>query len=420
MKKHIKALAAHPLISGSGIIFIGSFTVNVFNFLFNLGMARFLPVASYGLLISLIALISLLTLFQTSLTSLFTKFAASYAAKNDVEGEASFIWTGTKITLVIGALSMLVLIFLIVPLSNFLHVNNVLLMGTVYACVFMSILYTLPSGVLQGNLKFVLVSVTNIIGAIGKVTVGAILVLSGLSVIGAVFGVLFSFITPYIISLVYILRKYNIVTRSEAHVHFISELKKVSGPFLAASVAITILQGTDVILARHFLSTVAAGQFAALSLTGKAIFYLTSPIYFVFFPLIAHKKEKKEKTKNTLLLAGGIIFGISLFFTVFYFIFPQLVLHIFFPSPEYKILTEYVGLYSLYVLIFSLCFLLFNYFLSMGKTDIYKINWCIAVCYVLLIFFFHKNIFEFIVISILSSFLLLCFFLVYYWRYEAH
>lgn len=416
MKKHLIKLATHPLISGSGIIFAGSFAVNIINYAFNLIMGRMLSVSDYGLLISLIALVSLLTLFQGSFTTLFAKFAAKYSVHKDYGSEKSFIKFSTKIIFIVAIGFLLCLVLFIVPLSRFLHVSNFFLMICVFLTVFISILGSLPSGILQGHLKFKYLAGVNVFGAIIKLIFGIGLVMAGFGVVGGILAVLALFIIPYIISSLYVYYYTNrhIAESKSVHIDFISEFKKASGPFLVASIAITILQASDVIFARHFFNNIMAGQYAALSLMGKAIFYITSPIYFVFFPLIAHKTEKKEDTTGTLLLASVIILACSGLFTVIYFLYPQIILSIFFPSAGYAILSAYLGFYSLYILIFSICFLLFNYFLSVGDTRIYKITVSVALMYIILLFAFHKSIADFIMVLTFSSLLLLFLLCIYY------
>ena len=106
-------LIKHPLVSGSGVIFIGSFIANILNYIFNLVMGRLLSVTEYGLLISLVALVTLLTLFQSSFVALFAKFAAQYSAKNDSKSLSSLVWVGTKITLALSVGAAIVLLLLL-------------------------------------------------------------------------------------------------------------------------------------------------------------------------------------------------------------------------------------------------------------------------------------------------------------------
>lgn len=421
MYPHIKKIASHPLISGSSVLFVGSFGTNILNYLFNLGMGRLLSVNDYRIMVSLIAVISLLTIFQGALTNLFTKFAAKYTHQ-DPGALGMLALSGTKITLLISSIFFIVLLFLLKPISSYVHVQDSGLMLLMFASVFFSIMFSLPSGILQGTLNFLWVSASNVLGALAKVTIGIVLIMSGWGLFGAGTGVLFAFIVPYAFSVTYVFLKYrkHVSHHSELHTHFFSEFKKVSGLFLFATIGASILQSTDVIFASHYLNNTSAGQFAALSLMGKAIFYLTSPVYFAFFPVIAHKKEKKEKTIGTLFLASSIIFLCSAFFTVIYFVFPGIVLNVFFPTPPYKVLAPYLGIYSIYVMIFSFCFLLYNFFMSVGKFGVYKIIWFAAVVYLTLIFFFHSSITAFISVQMITAFLLLVLLLVYYIRNERY
>ncbi|HMS22626.1 MAG TPA: oligosaccharide flippase family protein [Candidatus Levybacteria bacterium] len=418
MRKHIKKVISHPLISGSTIIFIGSFGGNILNYLFNLSAGRLLSINDYRILISLTALITLLMLFQSAWTNVFTKLAAKYAHQG-ISSQGYLIRSGVKLTFSVGAVYLAVLILLIQPISLYLHIDNTLVVLTMLCSVFFAIAGSLPSGILQGNLKFIWASLSNIAGALGKLIIGVILIIFGWGLFGAALAVLFAFIIPYIFSMTYVLKKYNLEnSKDKTHVDFFAEFKKISGAFFIASIAITVLQGTDVIFASHYLSDIEAGQYAALSLMGKAIFYITSPIYFVFFPLIAHKKEKNENTSGTILLASTIIFLCSGFLTFIYFAFPSLVLKIFFPDPVYQPLTAYLGFYSIYIMIFSFCFLLYNFFLSAGKIGVYKINLAIAILYIFSLFVYHRTIWDFIIVLTFSSFLLLILLLVYYKHYE--
>lgn len=417
MRRVINTIRKHPLISGSSIVFMGSFFINGFNYVFNLVMGRLLTVTEYGLLVSLISIISIISILQTSLTMLFAKLSAKYNASKKIELKSALFINGLRITFLIGASLFFLLLVLYVPISNFLHVHKFPLLIVVFLCVFASILYALPIGILQGELKFLQISLLNVLGIGCKIGVGIVLVLLGFGVIGAFVGVLLAFVIPYVISL-FVKRSAKNPKSTKSHVDFYNEFKRISAPFLLASIGVIFLQSSDVIFARHFLPAVEAGQFAALSLMGKAIFYVTSPIYFVFFPVIAQKRELKQNTRNTLFLALGIILAGNMLFAGIYVLFPSVVLSVFFPQPIYSILSSYLGLYAIYILIFSLAFLLQNYLLSIGKVGIYKPSLLVVGVFILLILFFHASIVQIIWNLIFSSFLLLIFLLVYYIKYE--
>jgi len=413
MKKRVEKLVTHPLISGSSVVFIGSITVNIFNYVFNLTMGRLLSIEEYGLLASLTSFISIIAIFQTSLIQLFAKFSATYTAQNNIQLKKALFKIGLKISLGIGLSFFVILIICIYPFSKFLHVNNYIILILVFLSSAVLIFNSLPLGILQGELRFISISSLNIIGVIGRILFGFSLVLLGFGVMGGIIGILLSFCILYAVSF-FFNKNYRHIKDSNSHVDFFKEFKKISSPFLLASLGVIIIQSTDVILARHFLSQTDAGRYAALSLMGKAIFYITSPLFFAFFPLIAQKKEKNEKTFSTLLLALSIVFLCSLFFFLLYSIYPSTIISFFFPQSGYQKLSPFMGIYSLYILIFSLAFLIHNYYLSLGKTGIYKPSLFSATIYLILIFLFHQSIQQFINVLIASSLLLLLLLLVYY------
>src|SRR5882724_8494911 len=106
MKKRLVAFISHPLISGSSIVFIGSFLANIFNYLFNLLMGRWLSVSDYGLLIALSSFLVVFGTINTFLANIFSKFSAKYLAKKDTHSLSSLILHGSKALIVFGLLAI--------------------------------------------------------------------------------------------------------------------------------------------------------------------------------------------------------------------------------------------------------------------------------------------------------------------------
>lgn len=417
MKEHILKFKNHPLISGSFTIFAGSFFINGFNYLFNLIMGRMMPVTEYGLLVALVAIITIITIFQTSLSNLFARFSARYTVQKKENLKSALFYSGVRIVTFIGLVVFLLLLIFAIPISNFLHVSDPVLIGLTFICIIISIFLSLPLGILQGELKFMKISILNTLGMGAKIGVGVLLVLLGFGISGALFGIILAYLVPFILGIVLTKNKKNKKSKN-SNMNFYREFKIVSVPFILASAGIIVFQSTDVIFARHFLAGEEAGQFAALALMGKAIFYITAPLYFVFFPVITHKREAGKSTLGTLLLALSLILICNLFFCLVYIFFPQFILSVFFPQASYAILSSFLGGYSVFILIFSLAFLVHTYLLSIGKTGVYKPSLIAAIVYLALLMLFHGSIQEIIYVLISSSFLLLIFLLVYYNKHE--
>lgn len=418
MKEKVIKIAKNPLILGSAIILLGSFAANIGNYIFNLIMGRLLTAQEYGLMVSLISVTALFAVFQGSLSGIFAKFAARFYAKEDTLGLSDLIKKGMYITLIVSITIVATLLIFINSFSNFLHVGNLLIVFLTIIYIFISIIQALPNGILQGQLKVYLISLINILVAILKLGIGLTLVILGFKVVGAMVGIVSAAALVFILAMYFIkkdLKKENNQKINETKILF-NEIRDYGTKFFAATLGITIFTTIDVILARHFFSPLLAGQYAALSIMGKSIFYLTFPINFIFFPLIAQKKEKKEKVLETLLLAALITVLFSVFGSFLYFQFPSIILKIFFPNPSYKILATYLGPFSLYILVFSVASLLNSYLLSIGKTQIFIINILSGIVLTVLIILFHSGLFQMIGSLFVGSCLLLTLLLIYYWN----
>lgn len=420
MKKRISKFINHPLISGSTIVFVGSFISNLLNWLFNLfiGGRHLLSVTDYGIYSSLIAFSSLFGIFAASFTTIFAKFSAVYTIEGkDNKSVHSLLFNGAKIVVFFGSIILFVLLVLNPFLASFLHLKDVSLLFLISFTIFISILSSLPIGVLQGELRFFILSFFNILTPLLKIIIGFFLLFLGFKVFGVIAALFLSSFITFIVLILVFLPYYSRVKAQKQLITesiFLKEFRKYSLRFFLATVSITILTSTDVMFVRHFFSPEKAGQYAALSIMGKSIFYFTSPIYFVFFPLIASKKEKKESLYDTLLLGIGIITLFSISLSFIYFLFPNLVLGIFFPAKEYSSLSPYLGPFSLYIVVFSIAILFNNFLLSIGKIGIYKINLLVSVIFIFLIYIFHNSFYQVIGILFVTSFLLLISHLLYY------
>lgn len=416
MKKTIRAIVRHPLISGSSIIFVGSFIANIFNYFFNLAMGRMLRVEDYGLLSALSSLFILLAVFQSAFGNIFTKFSAPFAVNHDIGAEKALFYKGLKYVFIFSALLLIILLTVTNQLSGFLHVDNKILLVIIFFTIFFNILGSVTGGILNGHMKFFVLSIFGVISPVIKLVVGISLVIAGWQIFGAVTGIFLSSFLGLILSYWYVARWYR--GKHEKNIEFegkfLKDFTHQSYAFLLASVGMTLLSNTDIILVRHYFSGTVSGQYAALSLMGKAIFYFTTPINSVFFPVIAQKHEKKERLFGTVMFATAIISLLSLSLSFVYFVFPNVILRIFFPLPEYRVLTGYLGIFSLYIFMFSLVTLFINFFLSIGRTEIYKLMIVAAIVQIGLIAFIHGSLYQVIGVMFAVNATLMACFLVYY------
>lgn len=418
MKKKLAKIVKHPLISGSAIIVGGGLIGSFFNFLFNLFVSRNLTVEDYGTFASLISIVSIALVIAGTATPMIVNFAASYFAKNDTEKLKGLYFTCTKYYLIIG--TVIFLLFLIFPqqIANFFNIRNnnlIILVGFSLFIIFFGVVNT---SFLQAKLAFIYSTFVALIGSITKYIFGALFIFLKFGLFGAILAYVVSFIVGYIISIIPILYivRYKI---SPPKVNA-KELFFYGAPSAISMLGLTSFVTVDILLVKHFFPPSLAGLYAGLSLVAKVIFFLSAPIGSVMFPLISQKKAKSEKYHNDFLAALLMVLIPSLIINIFYFLFPDFAIKFFIKKNEYLQMKNLLGIFGIYITIYSLLTIFTNFYLSIKKTRIYIPISLGLLSQIILISLFHKNFLEIIIISMTITSLILGSFIIYFIKNRSY
>lgn len=409
-----KNFIAHELVAGSFFVFLGSMANNVFSFLFNLFLVRKFSTPDYGIYVSLVSLITLSSFLSQALITVLVKFAGDFFAKGKISEAATFYKATFKIIFIFSSAIFLGFILFSSAIRSFLHLDNNLYILLVAIIIFFSYMSMINEAFIRSMLKFKYLSFLLSFGSLIKLISGGILVILGFKIFGALFGVFLNVSIPFVLAFIplrFLFKEKNISQNFS--------MSKVLGYAIPASVTILSLASfvsTDIILVKHFLSSSQAGLYGGLSLVGKVIFYFTSPIPLVMFPLII-KRYNQEKSFHSLFYLSLLLVSLaSIFITVFYFIFPRFVINLFLGGGNYYFVKSYIGLFAIFISLYSLVNVCINFFLSVAKTSIYLFVTPLALLQIILISIFHDNFSEIIFSSIVSVGLLLAVLLLYYYH----
>jgi O-antigen/teichoic acid export membrane protein len=185
-------------------------------------------------------------------------------------------------------------------------------------------------------------------------------------------------------------------------------------PTIIAIFSLVSFTSTDVLLVKHFFNPQDAALYAGLSLIGKVIFYFTGMIPMVMFPLIVKRNTLGKRFDNLFYLSLLLVLIPSLLITGFYFAFPKLVISLFLGRSSYFALVPYLGLFGVYLTVFSLLNVFINFFLSLNKTKIAPLILLAAASQIIAITFFHSSLLQVIYSSLIVCSLLLIALLTYY------
>lgn len=408
----IRRLSQEKLLSGSVILFSGSIIASLGGYLYHLLMGRMLGPSDYGILSSLVSWTYLLGIPVGVLSAVVIKYVSALKeGSNPTTAVVFYHWVEKKLIIII--LFVFFILLIISPVfAKFLHLNSVIGIILINFSSLIGVLSTLCSSTLQGFLRFGTNSILSICQSILKLILSVFLVLLGFKVMGAVSAIVFSTLIIYIISVI-ITRKVLREEKKEQEQKSFKlggEIFKFAIPVFISSIAFTSIYTVDVLFARHFLSSQDAGLYSSLTVLGKIVYFASSSVGFVMFPIVSGKTAKGESNSKILFISFVVVLLICLGISSLYFIFPSLMVNLLF-GKNYLLISSELGLFSIFMTFYSLSSLLNNYYLASSRTKMINLALITAVMQIVLIYFFHQNIRQIVEINIFSSGILLVTFL---------
>jgi O-antigen/teichoic acid export membrane protein len=400
-----KKIIKHELISGSFYLFVAAIGSGFLAFILNIFFARTLTKPDYGVYAPLLSLITLFTIPAASLTPIIVKFAGHYNAKNETAKMEKFYLKMTKLFLVVALIIFFLFLVASPFLKSFLKLDNFYYIFLVGIITSVSYLNIVNAGFLQGLLKFPFFAFTQIAGVIARIIVGVVLVLLGFKVFGAVLAAFFTIFVAYLLGFIplrFLFKK----EKGESDVKI--PTKELIQYFLPVTVTVLCLSSfisIDVILVKHFFNPLQAGFYGGLSLVGKVIFYFTGPIPTAMFALLVRRLAKNEPINKLFYLALLLVFIPSVLIAGFFFLFPGFTVKLFL-GKGFETIIPLLGLFGLYIGIFSLLNVCVNLFLSLKKTFVFIPVFIGSLLQIILISLFHNNFYQIIFVSMLISGLL--------------
>lgn len=400
-----------PLVRGSFIVLAGSVITNFGAYLFHLLMGRLLGPANYGILESLISFMYFLGIPVGVLSLVVVKYVSQ--EKKDIKKIGFLISWLLKKSAIYGLIFLIAFLAFFPVLKNLIKVDSFLLFLGLGIAGFISIFQSIYSSTLQGMMKFVELSITNIFSSWIKLIIAVIFVILGFKIGGAVYSISIAALATLFLTYK-IIKKFVPLTGQNNNklTNNFSNMGNYSLAILIQNFSFICFFTIDIILARFFLTPTLAGQYASLSVLGKIIFFASSPILSVMFPMVSEKYSNGEKYQKTFFLSLFFVLLISVFISFVYFIFPKTMIGILFGN-AYLGGSSDLWLFSVFISIYSVCALLMNFFLSISKTKIIYVSLFFVALQIVLISFFHQNISQIVLMNIITLSLFLICLLVY-------
>lgn len=409
----LKKIFSSQFFSGSLVVILGTGLAGLASYFYHLLMGRMLGPVDYGLLASLISLIYLLGIPTTTLNLVLVKFVSSFKGQKDFPAIAYLFKVTAKKILPISLFFLLIFLILAPSISKFLHLPSMSPFILILLTFFISIFLVINRAFLQGLLRFGHFSFSSILEPFLKLSLGFLLVWWGFRINGALFGMVVGSLVCYIYTFIPLRSIFN---KKESFYKFNSqEIIKFALPVFFSSLAFTSLYTTDLILVRHFLPE-QSGFYAALATLGKMIFFVNGSIVSVSFPLISERYANGSHYRHLFWLSFLLIFLISGVISLFYFLFPSLMISLLY-GHQYLPAASLLGFFGVFLSFYSLCFLIVNFFLSINRTKAVIFPVAAGVLQIIFISFFHQNLKQIVLISVVLLALLLLSLLIYCLQY---
>lgn len=395
----LKKVFANPVTKSGAIMFVGHMTGSFMNYVYNLLMGRMLGPADYGVLAALMSLLYIVNVPSQAITTTITKYTASYKGEEKLERVRYLFGRLSKAFLMVGLLIFAFFVVASFPVAQFLKIQDSLLVIMLASLFIASTPMTINNGVIYGLQEFPFIAGNSIFAALIKFSFAVLLAKLGFGVKGALVGLILSFYLPYFASFLPLkkLKKYALENDIPWKKMFI-----YSVPVFIANMGLGLFTSFDIVLVKRFFSPYDAGIYSALSLTSRTIYFASTSIVTVMFSLVAEKFAKKSGHKSVFLASLGLVSAGCILATIIYSLFPRFVMRFFFGS-KYLSAAPYLGLFAVFISIYSLCNLLVNYFLSVQQTKIVLFSLLAAGLQAGLIYFFHESFSQVVWSSVAAS-----------------
>src|SRR3989338_113956 len=392
-------------IKGSIILILLFGLFNLINYLFQIAMAKMLSLADYGVFAAMMSLIYIIAIPSEAIQTVISRYTSKFNVKKEFGKTKDLLLKSTGKAVSFSVLIFISFLIVGIFLSNLLKINFliILLTGTL---IFTSFLSPITRGILQGDKKFAVLGYNLVLETLVRLIFGVGFVLIGLRVYGGILGVLVGAIAGYLFSFIFIKH----ITAAKRIGQRYAGIYNYNIPGLVIMTAIVLMYSLDILFARILFSPEIAGQYAFVSLIGKAIIFSNISVGKAMFPLASEKFEKGTNTRNIFKKSIIFVSLISAIALILYFIFPEFIIKILSLGSD-----KYLGASGvLFIIGLAFSLLSISYIIVLYSLSRYKINkkesfyfLFFALIQIVLFLVYHSNIMQFSLALLTSSALFL-------------
>jgi O-antigen/teichoic acid export membrane protein len=337
--------ASATVLSGSFIMLIAMMLVNIFNFAYNMVMARILGPAAFG---NINAAVTLL-LLASCISLAFQLVCAKFVARNqENSGKAAIVHNLLGKAWIVSLVLGTILFITQKPVASYLNVPSPWIIGLLAIGIGFYAPLGVKRGAMQGVCDFRRLGANFVLEALVRFFVGVGLVVVGYNILGAV-----GAISAAVIAACFVPRLPAQLRVKTGAVETPSYAEAVQA--IVFFIGQVVINNIDILLVKHFFASDPAGVYAAISQIGRLLYFASwFGVVNAMFPVAAAAAPEQKKSHG-IGLPLLLVLGLSLLFIAGAALFPHLIMGVIFGSRFIQtgwLLALYAaatGLYSLSV-----------------------------------------------------------------------
>lgn len=383
-------------LSGSLLLLISMTVVNGGNYFFNLILGRWLGPAAFAEVSLIVTLMLVITLITATLQTVAAKFAAIHAADEDDPAMATLrMWLG-RWSWLVGLVFAGLLAATSPWLARFFQMSSPLPFIILAVGLPLYFAQGVDRGILQGQIRFGALSASYQAEMWVRLVAGIGLVALGFAVNGAVAGLTLSFIGTWIVALQARkgLPKAQAMTAKARRAVLL-----FAWPVGMALIGQILINNSDILIVKRFFEPETAGQYAALALIGRIVFFATWSVVTALFPIVAQRHQRGEAHRSLLYVSLGLVLGVSGVIILAAIFLPELIVGILF-GEAYLGVASLLWLYAVATAFYALSNVVITYRLSIGNNEGSYVAVVGGVAQVLGVWFFHASLAQVVMVQI--------------------
>ena len=167
-----------------------------------------------------------------------------------------------------------------------------------------------------------------------------------------------------------------------------------------------LINNGDILLVTHFFDATTAGQYAALALVGRVVYFVTWMFIMVLLPEVIQKRKSGESTRPLLLKYFALISLLSGSIVLLCFTVPKLLIQILFGA-AYLEMAPLLGWYALATALFALANVFTYYYLALDRFGPMFLTAFFGLFQMGLMYFWHPSLEAVLGVQIICMALLL-------------